>query len=241
MRVDELLSGELVQRGGEPFREAARVHEDERRTMGADELEQAGMDRRPDGGALHGGDRAAWDIGRLAQAGHVLDGDLDGELECLLPPSVEHLHRPLGAVIVEAAEEAGDLVERALRRRQSDPLQLRRVSSPQLLETLDRQGEMRSPLGGDDRVDLVDDHRFDSAETLASEAREHEVERLRGRDEDIRGLPLELRALARRRVSGPGRDRRLPEGNTEALRLPGDTNERRAEVALDVHGERLQR
>ena len=40
--------GELVQAVGDPLGGAAAVHEDERRAVGADELEQARVDRRPD-------------------------------------------------------------------------------------------------------------------------------------------------------------------------------------------------
>ena len=44
----ELLSREVVHRVGDTLREAAAVHEDERRAMRLDELHQPRMDRRPD-------------------------------------------------------------------------------------------------------------------------------------------------------------------------------------------------
>src|SRR5205085_7388278 len=52
MRVDELLACELVERSRETLRQPARVHENEGRTMRADELEDLRMDRGPDRRAL---------------------------------------------------------------------------------------------------------------------------------------------------------------------------------------------
>src|SRR5207247_5498983 len=77
VRVDELLARELVERAREALGATARVHEDERRAMRADELEDLGMDRGPDRRALdrrHGTGRY---FGWLAEARHVLDRDFD--------------------------------------------------------------------------------------------------------------------------------------------------------------------
>src|SRR5207249_6407670 len=114
VRVYELLAGELVQRRGEPLREASRIHEDQGRAVRADQLEQPWMDRWPDRGALHRRDGTARDLRGLAQARHVLDRHLDAQLERLAPPGVEHAHGPRRSRVVEAAEEARDLVQRAL-------------------------------------------------------------------------------------------------------------------------------
>ncbi len=67
---------------------------------------------------------------------------------------------PAGADDREAAEQARDLVERALRRREPDALERPRARRPQRLEPLEREEQVRAALGGDQRVDLVDDHRL---------------------------------------------------------------------------------
>jgi hypothetical protein len=88
-----------------------------------------------------------------------------------------------------------------------------------------------SPIRRGDRVDLVDDHRLDVREDLARAAGEHEVQRLRRRDEDVGRLAAHRGAVALRRVAGAHAD-----GQVGA-----DAAQRRAQVAVDVVGERLQR
>ncbi len=63
-----------------------------------------------------------------------------------------------------AAEEPGDLLERALRGRQADPL---RRAFGDLLEPFERERQVGAALGGGHRVDLVDDHGLDADERLA--------------------------------------------------------------------------
>ncbi len=48
MRAHKNFPGEIVQRAGNSFRQAAVVDEDERGAMGADQFEQLGMDGAPD-------------------------------------------------------------------------------------------------------------------------------------------------------------------------------------------------
>ena len=81
----------------------------------------------------------------------------------------------------DAAEEAGDRLERPLRRAEADPLRRARLPSRsrQVLEPFEAQREVRAALGAGDRVDLVDDHVLDAAEDLARLAGEHQVERSR--------------------------------------------------------------
>ena len=64
---------------------------------------------------------------------------------------------------LEAAEEAGDLLERALRGRQPDAL---RRPLAQRVEPLEARAEVGAPLGGGQGVDLVDDHGLDVAQRL---------------------------------------------------------------------------
>src|SRR5205823_11375734 len=195
-RVDELLAGELVKRARLALRETARVHEDERRAVRTDELEDLWVDRGPDRRALDRGDRTGRDLGRLAQARHVLDRNLDPELERFLSAGVEHAHRTWHAV-VETAEEPRDLVERTLRRGETHPPQRWSAAPASLLESLQREREVRPALRRHDRVDLVDDHALDRAERVPRKAREDQVERFRRRDEDVGGLALVVRSLTR--------------------------------------------
>ena len=240
VRVDQLFACELVERAREALCEPPGVHEDKRRAVRADELEDLRVDRGPDRRALDRGHGPGWDLGRLAQARHVLDRDFDAKLERLLPPGVQHANRARDAV-VEAAEEPRDLVERTLRRGEADALQLGRAPAAQLLQPLERKREVRSPLGRDHRVDLVDDDALHASQSVAREACEDEVQRLRRSDEDVRRLALVARALARRRVAGLDGDGRFAIRDPQTLRLPRDHDERLAQVALDVDSERFER
>ena len=75
-----------------------------------------------------------------------------------------------------ATEEVGDLLERALRGRQADPL---RRAFGDLLEPFERQHQVGAALGGGQRVDLVDDHGLDVDERVARRRREHQVQTTR--------------------------------------------------------------
>ena len=97
-------------------------------------------------------------------------------------PGVDDRDRTGVRVEVVASQEPCDLIERALGRRQPDALG-RRVG--ERFESFEGQGEVRSSLGGRQRVDLVDDHRGDAPKGLAGRRREHEVERFGRRDEDV--------------------------------------------------------
>ena len=104
-------------------------------------------------------------------------------------------------------------------------------------------GEVGAPLGGRQRVDLVDDHGLDVAQRLPRRRREHQVERLGRGDQEVGRVADERAALVGRacrrcacRPSG------ACSGDARAARpraaMPG---ERRAQVLLDVDGERPQR
>ena len=241
--VVRLLGGELVQAHREPFRSAAAVHEHDRRAVLLDQAQQLGVDGGPDrarGRGLGRGAEARADQvtasrrGALPAVGgidhvvgirlaHALDRHVDLQVERLSLAGVDHR-----ALAAHAHEEAPDLLERALSRRQADPLER---PAGQLLEPLQGQREMRAALGPGHRVDLVDDHRLGVHEELARPRGEHQVERLGRGDEDVRGLPEHRLALLLRRVAGADRDRDVA----------ADALQRRAQVLLDVVGERLQR
>ena len=89
MRPDQLLAGQLVELVGEPLRQPARVAEDDRGVMLANERQDPRVDRRPDAvarlRAAAGHVAARLILGRqqLADSAHVLDRDADGQLQHL--------------------------------------------------------------------------------------------------------------------------------------------------------------
>ena len=238
----EILAGQLVEALGQPLREAAAVDEDERAAVALDQLQDPGVDRRPDADPpLAGGDRSARllvERKRLAEAAHVLDRHDDLQVQPLLRPGVDDGHPAVGA---RAGQEAPDRLERPLRRREPDPLQRRRPGAAQVLQALQAQRKVGAPLGPGDRVDLVHDHVLDAAQRLPGARGQEEVERLRRRDEDLGRALGEGAALVGRRVAGPRGDGDRPHRRPEAPPGQGDARQRRAQVALHVVRERLQR
>src|SRR2546428_67796 len=192
--------------------------------------------RRP----LPRGPRPGRFFGGPAETGHVLSRNFAAELERLFSSRVEAPSRTRHAVI-ETAEETRDLVKRTLCRREADALQPRRIPAAQLLEPLEGQREVRAALRRDDGVDLVDDDALHRAERLAREARQDQVQRLRRRDENVRGLALVTGSLARRCVAGPDRGGGLAMRNAQALGLTDDPHKRLAPGALDVDGGGFER
>ena len=169
-------------------------------------LEDAGVDGGPDALARRpAGRRAAGRlVEHLAQLAHVLDGDDDLELERLADAGVDDGDRAGLAGPCVAAEEAGDLVEGPLRGRQADAL---RRPLAQLVEPLERQHEVRAPLGRRQRVDLVDDDGLDVAQGVPRPRGEHEVEALRGGDEQVGRVAHERLPVARATCRPCGRPR----------------------------------
>ena len=90
---------------------------------------------------------------------------------------------------------------------------------------------MCAALRAGDGVHLVEDQRLDRLQHLAPARGEQEIERLRGRDQDVRVLAEHRGAVALRRVAGANGD----------AKLGAEPGERPAQVPLDVVVERLQR
>src|SRR5947208_4829393 len=124
--------------------------------MCPDELEQPGMDRRPDASALWSGrSRSGGELLELPQPGEIVDRHLDADLELLLRSRIHDGDRPrppLLAAGLSSSEQARHLLERTLGRREPDPLEL---ASCLLLQPLQREEEVRGALGCDERVALV--------------------------------------------------------------------------------------
>ncbi len=227
----ELALGELVQTQREPFGETAVVDEDDRRPVRLDEPEDLGVDRRPDGaGAVLGADVHLDAVGqhwlrerrRRPELAQVLDRDDNLEIELLARAGVDELD------LAAARDEAPDLVERPLCRREADALDR---SRDQRVEALDADREVRPALRPGDGVHLVEDQRLDADERLTRLGRQHQIERLGGRDQDVGRLLQQLAPFALRRVA-------RAHGHAH---LRADPGEWAAEVALDVVVQRLER
>jgi hypothetical protein len=252
----QLLAGELVELLRHPLGQAAAVDEEQRGAMRAHELEDARIDRRPQARALLRRARLAaqeratpgWrrtcgapgpprplrlGPGRAGR-GRVHVGDRDHDLEIQRRPGagVDHRHRPV------TAEIARRLAQRPQRGRQADPL---RLAGGQRTQPLQRQRQVSAALGRHQGVDLVDDDRLDRAQRVARRRAQHQVERLRRGDEDVGRLAQVGAPLRRRCVPGAHRDLRpahlAPQAAGELL----DADQRIAQVAIHVVGQRLER
>ena len=129
-------------------------------------------------------------------------------------------------------------------RRQADALRGSRARLQRLaqgVESLEAHREVGAALGGRDGVHLVDDDRVHARERLPGLAREHQVERLGRRDQDVGRRGDELAPVARGRVARAHADRHLGERDPEAPGGLADPHERGAEVALDIDAQRLER
>src|SRR5581483_12513143 len=115
--------------------QAARVDEDDRRPLAPDVRGDAVVDLGPE---LVGRDRT-----------ELLVGDLDRQLERAPVADVDDRARPA------AGQEPRDLLDRALRRRETDPLE---TPSRERVEPLEAERQVRAALVAGDGVDLVDDH-----------------------------------------------------------------------------------
>ncbi len=245
--TNEVLAGELVEALGQPFREAPAVGEHDRGAVLTDQLQDPGVDGRPDARSQlttdDGPARLLVHRQHLAQARHVLDRDDDLEIERLARPGVDDGHL---ATLTHPAQEPGDGLEGALGGAEADPLERRRgapipVPTPEALQALQAQREVRAALGAGDRVDLVHDHVLDPAQDLAGLAGQQQVQALGGRDQDVRRVAHEIATRVGRGIAGSAGDRdvwRLP---AQPLSGEGDARQRRPQVALHVVSQRLER
>ena len=254
----ETLRVDLVEPSGEPLGEPTRVREHDRRPVREDPIDDRLLDVRPhragDLGRLRWGEpvavavrvaappgirrRVVGGTGRRRRIEHVRHRHDDLQVERLGRPRRDDLHGS------GPAEEAGDLVDRADGRRQSDALRRREVGivgATQRVEALEADRQVRTPFGGGDGVHLVDDHGVDAPEGLPRLRGEHEVQRFRRRDEDVRRVGDEFAPVGRGRVARAHPHGDLRQGDAEASRGLSDADQRRTQVALHVDTERLQR
>ena len=127
-----------------------------------------------------------------------------------------------------ADQKPRDGLDRLLRRRQADAQQ---PVAGERRQSFERHGEMAAALVRRHRMDLVDDDRPGRRQHRPAGFRaEQDVERFRGRDDDVRRAAAHLLALARGRVAGAH-----PAADIDVRQAPlaqhrADAGERRFEV-----------
>ena len=238
-RLGRLVGGgqaflpDLVEPGGQPLGQPPRVGEHQRGAVRRDEVDDALLDVWPDRGpALLPGRGTAEVLGQLAERGHVGQRYDDLEVPLLGRRRLHDLDR------TAAGEIAGHLLHGANGGRQPDALC---GLGEQLVETLQRQRQVRAPLGTRDRVDLVDDDRLHAGERLSGARGEHEEQRLRSGDEDVGRRPDERPTVGGGGVAGADRDGDVGRRQSEPGGGVSDPDERGPQVALDVDGQGLER
>ena len=190
------LGRQLVQPHGQPLGAAAAVHEQDRAAVLLHQLEQVGVDGRPDRapcGVAAAVERV--EVGGGLRLHHALHRHADLEVERLADAGVDDR-----ALAGGADQELGHLLERPLGGGEADAL--RRLARADVVEALQRERQVGAALGLRHRVDLVHDHPLGAAQDLARPRGEHQVERLGRGDEHVGRLAQHLLALALGRVTG---------------------------------------
>ena len=223
--------GQLVEAQREPLGAAAVVDEDDRRAVLADELEQLGVDRRPDRAArrLAAGERVER-VGSPALCvglDHRLDRHVDLEVERLAHAGVDDRARA-----PRADHEAADLLERVLRRAEADALR-RRGRPAAAREPLERERQVRAALR---RRRRRGSRRRSPPRRRVSISRACEVS-IRYSDSGV-VMRMSGGVRAHRRALASAACRRCGSRRSRSAPMPA---QRRAQVALDVVGERLER
>ena len=199
-----------------------------RRPVRADRTEPNRADRtgRNVGGTL-AGTRHVFDrhshrkLEGLARAG-VHDGDV-ATLPCPARP--------------DSAQESGDRLDGALRRREPDALGRARG---QPLQPFQADGQVGTALRARQGVDFVDDHVLDAAQDLGCLAGQDQVQGLGSGDQDVRRVADEVAPLLRGRVPGSDADFDLGDGQAGSLRGQADARQGRPQVPLDVVDQGLE-
>ena len=107
-----------------------------------------------------------------------------------------------------------------------------------MVEPLEGQGQMGTPLVPGQRVHLVDDDRVHAAqEGPRRRGGEQQVEGLGRGDQQVRRRPAHGRPLGGRGVAGPHRHRELGGGQAPAGGLVGDAGQGHLQVLVDIGGQ----
>ena len=222
VRGDLVLAEPIAQVPREALRQPSRVDEDERCVVRADQLRQPVVILLPDLVLHHGAERRA--------------RNLDLEVERAAMTFIDD--RAPATRLVRPDQEASDLVDRLLRRREAEaeerPLR-------HLLEPLERERQVRAPARADDRMDLVHYHGPNRAQqSAAALRREQQVERLRRGHQDVRRLAQDGRPFGLRGIAGPDRGGDARRFDAHRLGELADPAPRFGQVLVNVGAQRLQ-
>ena len=235
VRGDVLRSKPFGQMSSRALGEAACVDEDQRRAVLADQHREPVVDLLPDFVRHDRFERHR--------------GQLDGEIAMPHMAGVDdRAGRRTGSVDALADEEAGDLLDRLLRRRQPDAHEFAGrapvafgFAVNQGLQALERQRQVRAALVRSDGMDLVDDHGAGRCQHLAARRTGHQdVQGFRRRHDDVRRAFAHADAFGLWRVAGADGAADAGGRQAQAFELRADTGERHLEIALDVVRQRLQ-
>ena len=199
VRQRDLAPGESVHPRRHLLGLSPVVDEDERRSRAPDPLQHQWSDGRPDG---------------AVDVREVFDRRHGRYLHLFHQPAIDDRHGAEARLLVRqrrvaSAQEPADLVQRTLRRRETDAL---RWGGRHHAQTFEREGEVGAALRSGDGVNLVDDHRPERAEHRASaDAGEQDVQRFRRGDQDVRRLAQHPRPRRRTGVAGAHRHSDLRE------------------------------
>ena len=178
-----------------------------------------------------------------ADVSEIGDGRFDRDLHLLRHAAIDDRHRTelrssRGALFA-TTKESRDLIEWPLRRGQAYAL---RRFFDQRFESLQCQRQMGTAFGPRYCMDLVDNHRADTAEHAASLYRgQHDVERFRRRDQNVRGLSKHPCARGGWRVSRANGDANLWKLLAFGREPLSKLRERPFEISLNVVVESLKR
>ena len=212
----DLLAGQLVEPQREPLGQAAVVDEDQRRAVGAHQVEQLGVDRRPDRARRATRRRPARpgsSTGRRrpcrARACRR-PGTIDLQVEPLRGPGVDDRDRPRRAPRRPGRPGSARSPPAGAGWPRGRCAAAAAVLGDQALEPLEAERQVRAALGAGDGVDLVDDHRADAAEDVPPARGQQQVEALGRGDQHVGRRAQHLLAVALaacRRCARPPRSR----------------------------------
>ena len=171
---------------------------------------------------------------RAADMPQVFNRRLHTQLCAPNEPAIDdadRARRPLSVGRAATPEKACDLVERPLRRRQTNALD---GATHEVLKPFQGQREVGAALAPRDRVNLVEDHGAYGAEHAATAHRgEHDVQRFGRSDQYVGRLSHHARPRGLWRIARANIDPDIWTTFPLLLRIAREGRERRVEVALD--------
>ncbi len=223
----QALCVHLVEARGEFLGHATRVGEHDGGAPLQDLVQDAAFHVGPDGAYP-----AGFVAGARGNVGHVLHGHHDPHVQLACRGRIDHGD---GAI---ATEEGGHLFHRPHRGRQPDPLRRLRQQGVQALQA---QRQVAAALGAGHRVDFIDDHAVYAAQRLACLRGEHQEQRFRRGDQDVRRPPHQPGAFGSRGIPAPDADREVQRRVAASLACGVDALQGNLQVAMHVGTECLDR